>query len=185
MSTSALKGSVTPAEPVLRVLDGANDLASIYDACSRDVFGYVASLTRDRDAAEDIVQEAFARLARERSTGRLIDEPRAWLYRVCTNLAFSRSRRRSIADRWQAALGRSSDVQEAAEDTVLRRERSVELHQALAKLPAEHRAALLLAADGFSGQEIAVIVGRSEGATRNMLWRSRVTLKDALGGQAR
>jgi len=185
VATTAVKESVMSAEPVVRVFGRTDDLASLYDAYSRDVFGYVASLTRDRDAAEDIVQEAFARLARERSAGRRIDEPRAWLYRVCTNLSFSRARRRSIADRWNVIVGRSSDVQEAAEDTVLRREQTAELHRALATLPADHRAALLLAAEGFSGQEIAAIVGRSEGATRNMLWRSRVALKDVLGGQAR
>jgi RNA polymerase sigma-70 factor, ECF subfamily len=164
-----------------------DDIASIYDECHEELFGYVASLTRDRDAAEDIVHEGFVRFVRERSSGRWVETPRAWLYRVCTNLSFSRSRRRAVADRWSATVGRiaSSDVNEAAEDTVLRRERDTELHQALRSLPKDHQAALLLAADGFSGQEIASILGRSEGATRNILWRSRVSLKDRLEGTGR
>src|SRR6476661_4743854 len=89
-------------ETVDRVVRGhMNDIAAVYDACHQDLYGYTASLTRDLSAAADVVQEAFARLVRESTAGRPPDDSRAWLYKVCTNLAFSRSRRRAIADRWE------------------------------------------------------------------------------------
>jgi RNA polymerase sigma-70 factor (ECF subfamily) len=174
---------MTMSETVVRVIPGRMDaIAAVYDECQPDLFGYAASLTRDLAAAEDVVQESFTRLIREHAAGRSPDNPRAWLYRVCTNLAFSRSRRRLIADRWHRLFGQHQheDVDEAAEDTVIRRERHTELSAALATLPADHRAALLLAADGFSGREIATILDKTEGATRNILWRARLTLKDRL-----
>lgn len=184
-ATSRKKGPLTMSETVERVIPGRMDaVAAVYDDCHRDLFGYAASLTRDTTAAEDLVHEAFARLVRETSAGRSPDDPHAWLYTVCTNLAISRSRRRAIVERWRHLVGRvaPTDADEAAEETVVRRERHVELARALATLPTEHRAALLLAADGFSGREIASIIGRSEGATRNILWRARLALKKQLEG---
>jgi DNA-directed RNA polymerase specialized sigma24 family protein len=59
----------------------------------------------------------------------------------------------------------------------LRAEQESELHAALAELPPDGRAALLLAAQGFDGREIAASIGRTEGATRTLLCRSRVRLR--------
>ena len=69
---------------------------------------------------------------------------------------------------------------EAPEETALRRERHDDLSNALASLPADARAALLLAAREFSGQEIARAIGKSDGATRSLLWRSRLALRERL-----
>lgn len=158
---------------------GMNAIAAVYDECHEDLFGYVVSLTRDQSIAEDFLQEAFAQLARATSTGHPPENPRAWLYTVCTNLAFSRTRRRAIVERWQHLVGgvTDADTDEAAEDVVLRRERNSELGKALQSLPTAGRAALLLAADGFSGREVATVLRKSEGATRNLMWRSRLALQ--------
>ena len=47
---------------------------------------------RDLAAAEDIVQEAFAEAARKWNA-QMPDNPEAWLYRVCRNIALNRLRR--------------------------------------------------------------------------------------------
>lgn len=176
---------LTVTGSVTRVVGRMDAVAAVYDAHHAELYGYAASLVRDPAAAEDVMHEAFAKLVRESARGRWPDEPRAWLYRVCTNLAINRSRRRAAAERWHHLVGRAGPTDddgggEAAEETVIRRERHVELEQALRTLPADHRAALLLAAEGFTGREIAAILGRSEGATRNLLWRARLALKDRL-----
>ena len=148
-------GPMTIVDSATRLARGEmEDVARIYDDCHRELYGYVASLTRDMPAAEDLVHEAFARLVRERAMGRMPDEPRAWLYKVCTNLVFSRSRRRAIASRWLQLVGRTerSDTDEPAEDAVMRRERHADVMRALDTLPRDHRVALLLAADGFTGR---------------------------------
>jgi DNA-directed RNA polymerase specialized sigma24 family protein len=56
----------------------------------------------------------------------------------------------------------------------------VALHRALAALPTEARMALLLATDGHSGTEVATLMGRSEGATRTLLWRARRELRERM-----
>ena len=59
----------------------------------------------------------------------------------------------------------------------MRTERDAELHHALAGLSPDARAALLLAAEGFAGQEIAASIGRTEAATRTLMCRSRAQLR--------
>ena len=46
------------------------------------LFGFLASLMHDPDAAEGRVREAFARLTREVQAGRTPDNVRAWLFQA-------------------------------------------------------------------------------------------------------
>lgn len=169
-------------ENLVRVAtERTNAVAAVYDLHQRDLFAFAFAIARDRDEADDLVQETFLRYVRETGANRPPEHVRAWLFTVCTNLARSRIRRRSVAGRWQHLFGRSAD--EPGDDTeasVLRRESGEELHRALGDLPTEQRAALLLAAHGFTGEEIALALGRSQGATRNILWRARTTLRNRL-----
>ena len=77
-------------------------------------------------------------------------------------------------------LGGRDAPGEAAEAAAIRHEQHAELHRALADpvRRAANRAAL--AARGFAGEEIALMIGRSHGATRTLLWRSRAALPDRL-----
>lgn len=47
---------------------------------------------------------------------------------------------------------------------------------------ADARTALLLAAHGFSGREVAEALGRTELATRSLICRARLRLREHLGG---
>ena len=133
-------------------------------------------MTRDPEVAEDVLQETFIRLIREARAGRMPDNVRAWLYRVAANLAISRGRRVAT---WLRILPRLLDRDEPPrpEAEFLHHERDAELHVALGRLRPDGRAALLLAAEGFNGHEIATLIGRSEPATRTLLYRSRIELR--------
>jgi RNA polymerase sigma-70 factor, ECF subfamily len=150
-----------------------------YDEHERDLFGFALHVTRDRSAAEDVVQEAFLRLVREAKAGRFPDHVRAWLYRVVVNLIRTRARRSWVADRWQSFFA-IRDTARSPEDEALGRERREMLSRALGALAPEARMAFLLATDGHSGQEVAAILGRSEGATRTLLWRARRDLRERM-----
>jgi RNA polymerase sigma-70 factor (ECF subfamily) len=172
---------------LVRVNTGRVDaVAEAYDLHQRDLHAFAFAIARDHEEADDLVQETFMRYVREVSGGRPPERTRAWLFTVCTNLARSRGRRRSVAQRWLQILGRTADEPgENAEATILRRESHEELHRALGSLPAEQRVVLVLAAQGFAGEEIAGMIGRSHGATRNLLWRARTSLRVRLGGRDR
>ena len=127
---------------------------------------------------EDLLQEAYLRLTREVALGRAPDNMRAWLYRVASNLAISRGRRRRTAVAWMSRYGRTGDrAEESTESVVLGRVRTPGLDAAMAALPPDARTALLLSAEGFSGEEIAEAIGRSHAATRTMLSRARVRVR--------
>jgi RNA polymerase sigma-70 factor (ECF subfamily) len=169
------------AQPALERLGGAvrSDelaLASLYEAHRAELFAFLLRMTRDRDAAEDLLQEAFIRLIREARAGRMPDAVRPWLYRVAANAAISRHRHGAV---WTRLLSRLVDrgEPERPESELLRAERNTELYTALAGLRPDGRAALLLAAQGFDGREIAASIGRTESATRTLLCRSRVQLR--------
>jgi RNA polymerase sigma-70 factor (ECF subfamily) len=155
---------------------------ALYDDLSADLHGYALAIARDPGTAEDLVQESFLRLLAEHRRGRPPSDPRAWVFRVCTNLVRSRFRRRVVADRHRSDLA-SRELAESAESTVIRSVEHRQLRDALGSLPVEVRMALMLSAEGFTGREIARAIGRSEGATRNLLWRGRLELRRVLTGE--
>jgi DNA-directed RNA polymerase specialized sigma24 family protein len=68
-------------------------------------------------------------------------------------------------------------VVESAESDVIGRERATALEAALGRLSPDARSALLLSANGFSGEEIAGAIGRSHAATRALLTRARIRMR--------
>jgi DNA-directed RNA polymerase specialized sigma24 family protein len=82
----------------------------------------------------------------------------------------------TVARRFLSSVRGLPDEAPADVET-LRRETNAALHAGLATVPADARAALLMAAQGFSGREIAEAIGRSEMATRTMMFRAREKLR--------
>ena len=170
--------SPTPGLDELPVTRMAGVMA-VYDDNQRDLFNFLLATTRDRQAAEDILQESFLQLIREVRSGRAPTNGRAWLFRVAANLASSRGRRLTVAGRALARL-RPADDSASPEAGYLDQEQSRELDLALGTLSLDARRAVLLAAHGFNGTEIAGMIKRSPLATRSLLWRARLELREAL-----
>ena len=141
-------------------------------------FGIALRSTRDPELAADVTQEAFLRLVSEQRAGRCPDNIRAWLYRTSANLIVSRARREMVARRAAPRLARSETPAQPDAIAILHEEQ-VELQRTLAILSATERAALLMAAHGVTGTEIARRLGRSEAATRTLLCRARARLRSA------
>jgi RNA polymerase sigma-70 factor (ECF subfamily) len=163
-----------------RPSDGRAIVGAAFEAHQREVFSFTLHGTRDPEAAEDITQETFLRLLREVDAGRTPDNIRAWLYRVAANLVVTRGRKATVAGRWLRAIARQEETRESPERITLRREASDALEAALATMPHDASVALLLAAQGFTGREVAAAIGRSEAATRTMLCRARLQLRARL-----
>ena len=154
-------------------------VAAIYDAHQRELFTFALRACRDREVAEDLVHESYLRLIVEIQDGGAPSNVRAWLYRVTANQAITRGRRANVAQKWQGRLGPGQTTQDP-ESEFLDHERASELDHALAELPVDTRTALLMAASGFAGQEIATAIGRTDSATRSLLSRARLGLRDRL-----
>ena len=59
---------------------------------ARSLLRYAASMADDEQSAQDAVQEVFLRYLVERSCGRAISNPRAWLFQVLRNYLFDRKK---------------------------------------------------------------------------------------------
>jgi len=184
--------TTTPLEPVEIVATRHDALADLVVTAAwtdhhDELYAFLVRTVRDPDVAEDLLAEAFSRLTREVRAGRTPEAVRAWLYRVCANLATSRGRRLAASFRGIVRIGalgatRTDDPPglNRPEASAIAREGHRELLAALDDLGHDARAALLLSAEGFSGAEIATAIGRSEAATRTLLCRTRLRVRSRL-----
>ncbi|HKD77077.1 MAG TPA: RNA polymerase sigma factor, partial [Ktedonobacterales bacterium] len=135
----------------------------------RHIIGYLCRMIGDEQAAHDLSQETFLRAWRHFATLRQHDEPRAWLFRVATNLALTFLRRRAarpVLPLDEDLAGQSDPGRQVAiRDLVT---------QALAALTPRQRAALILhEIEGLSCEEIGALLGISRDAVKMALWRAR------------
>lgn len=154
-------------------------LEAAYLAHAAGLRGRLLALSRDPAVADDLVGEAFLRLALEIDAGRPPRDTPAWLYRVGSNLLISRARRNSVAMRALPGL-LERDVAPSPEDEIVRRERDHTVRTAVASLGGVDGKIVMLAAQGYRTEEIARIIGCSGPAIRTRLCRARGRLRARL-----
>lgn len=154
-------------------------IETAYEVHGAGLRRHALSLTHDAEAAEDIAQEAFVRLAVEVRAGRAPDNIGAWLHRVAVNLVASRGRHAAVVDRRLGDLPRPENAP-SPESASIEAEEGIALRRALDTLKPIDRTALVMAAQGYRGPEIAVRLGRSQGATRTLLCRARSKMRGEL-----
>lgn len=139
-----------------------------------ELFRYAYWLTRDRQRAEDTLQESLLRAWRAFDELRSEPTARAWLYAIVRN-EFNRAAAR------EAARPPMVDIQEV--DIVVQGSElfRAEARDILGALPPGHAEALALQVlGGFSCAEIAVMMTISEGAVMTRLTRARQALRRLL-----
>lgn len=133
------------------------------------LFRYLHRLTGDPDVAQDVAQETFVRLLRQRLPDR---EVRPWIFTVATNLvrdaARAAERRRRLLDGGQAMPPTASRPDEEVERT----ERIAAVRELLAHLSERDRQLLLLREEGFSYREIAQVVKVAPGSVGTLIARA-------------
>ena len=155
------------------------DFERLYRASRDDVYAYVATLMRDRFAAEDVTALAFERAYRKRSSyrpGR--GSARAWLFGIARNAALDELRRRMRS----AAVG-VDPVDEAAlppEDVAEVGARRLAVRAAMASLePREREIVALKFFAGLSNSELAAVLGTSETNAGTRVHRAVHKLREA------
>jgi len=136
---------------------------------------YALSLARDREVADDLVQDALERGLRKRHLWRRHGSVRSWLFKILFRTDVDRRRRRR-ADTVEADAALLDRAAAQPADQELRLEcRNVA--DALDRLPDEQRAIILLVAlEGMSYDEVADVVGVPIGTVRSRLSRGREAL---------
>lgn len=147
------------------------------------VFGALRRFGLDADEAGEVAQEVFLRAWRglDRFEGRA--QLSTWLYRIAFNEAQRRLARRAgdLVAGDDALRALPGPAGERPESRVAARELDEELRRALALLPAEWRAAVVLRdLEGLSTSEAAHAAGLGEAAFKSRLHRGRMRLRELL-----
>ncbi len=149
------------------------------------VFGTALRLTRSREEAEDLAQEAIVRAyeAWDRFDG---SNFKAWILRIVTNLYINRYRQKqrtpqlgSLED--ENALEPTAQETEEPDRLLFDELVGAEVEEALGKVPEDFRLAVILSdIEGLSYQEIADVTGVPIGTVRSRLARGRAILRKQL-----
>jgi RNA polymerase sigma-70 factor (ECF subfamily) len=164
----------------------ATDLKSFEDRLIAEIPAlrrYGRVLCRDRDAAEDLLQDCVERALRRRGLWRRPGNFRAWLFRIMHNIHANDTR-------WHARRPRPVVFEEShggAEAPI--QEMRAEIGEALAafgQLGDDQRQLLvLIVIEGFSYREAARILSLPEGTVMSRMSRARERLLDVMSDRAR
>jgi RNA polymerase sigma-70 factor (ECF subfamily) len=136
---------------------------------------YARALTREREAADDLVQDTLVRALRSEHLFHG-GEIRKWLFTILINL--NRNRLRTLARRPQYA------PLEDAPDTAGPEAGGRDVARALATLADDQRATLLLVVlEGLSYREVADVQGVAIGTVMSRLARARAQIRTYLDGE--
>ena len=187
--------AVPPAEAALLARLRAGDESACealflahHEALWRFAYGHV----RSSDVAEEIVQEVFLQLWRDRARLDVRTSVRAWLYGAVRNQALNHVRHERVVHRLADRVARAevtpddappamstplADVQATLESNEL----DAVVARAIAALPEKRRTAMSLRwAHDLSAPEIARVIGTTPEAVRVLLTRARQELAGIL-----
>jgi RNA polymerase sigma-70 factor, ECF subfamily len=161
----------------------ALDFDALYRAARDDVFAYVATLLRDRGAAEDVTAQAFERAFRKSKTfdSRKGSE-RAWLFGIARNAALDELRKRKRGAHLAADPADVAPPPEEEMDLALRR---AAVRTAIATLdPRERELIALKFHAGLDNAEIGALLGLSVSNAGTRLHRALTKLREILDDQS-
>jgi RNA polymerase sigma-70 factor (ECF subfamily) len=164
----------------LRTPRGEDAARRLYRTYGNELYGFAVSRLRDRELAEEVVQEIFTSVWRNADAfdaGK--GSVRTWLYGIARNAVVDCERRRARRPplaRYDPAE-ESDPTEEPIEQALLR----WQLQSAFARLTPEHREILRLGHfAGLSVREIAEVTGLAAGTVKSRTYYALQSLRLAL-----
>ena len=165
-------GAFEEAERTFQMTEEA--FRAFYEQTSRPVWVYLARMTGDPRLADDLLQEAYYRFLRVKTSFDGDDHRRHYLFRIATNLVHDHRRRPRVENTDVTALLETPPVEIRGHDAGVRTARRIDLHRAMERLKPRERSLLWLAyAQGCSHQEIAAALGLRTSSLKALLFRAR------------
>ncbi len=140
---------------------------------------YARALVGDRASADDLVQDTLERAWAKLHLYRRGTDLRAWLFTVMHNVHVNKVRATRVTDTLEDELPELAQRASQGDALLVR-----DLDRAIARLPAEQRAVLLLVTlEEMSYEEVARAVGIPIGTVMSRLSRAREKLRMMMLGQ--
>lgn len=158
-------------------------LETVYRRLEAPMFTVARRLCRQREDAEEVLQEAFLEVVRSISRFRGDGSFEGWVRRITSSKALMRLRKRSRSRETSLdadePLGPVEDPAHAAEHDAIHRR--LDLESALARLPDPTRAVVWLHdVEGYTHDEIARAMGRTTSYSKSQLSRAHARLREWL-----
>jgi RNA polymerase sigma-70 factor (ECF subfamily) len=155
-------------------------LAELYDRYSRLLFGLVLRILRNRDEAEEIMQDAFVQAWTRASTYRRdVASPAGWLVGIARNRAIDRLRANTVRSN-----ARESDSSSGADRQPASSAEQLDVQRALDSLPPDQRDLIEHAYFlGLTHVELAEHHRLPLGTVKTRIRRAMQTLREHLEGK--
>jgi RNA polymerase sigma-70 factor, ECF subfamily len=164
---------------------------ALFQKYNRRVYAVALGVVKSPEDAMDVVQDAFIKVHKHLGTFQGASSFYTWLYRIVMNLGIDHVRKKRKIVEW----GDDVPIEHAAGDrtllpkvananpsqTVVKRELSQKISQALDTLPEYHRAVILLReVEGMSYEEIAEVLNVPKGTIMSRLFHARRKMQEQL-----
>ena len=196
---AAAKASMAPrldeAGLIRAVQNGDHDaFEQLVRAYDQGVLRLALNLLRSPEDARDAYQEAFLRVFRSIHTFRFDCNFHTWLYRIVTNVCLDQLRKRKVwkeespvVETEDGVMNRLENTEERSahanpERALLSRQLGARLNLALQELtPRERMVFELRHYQGMRLRNIGEVLGTSEEAAKNCLFRATQKMRNSLG----
>ena len=165
-----------------RYLDGDDEgLADIVRTYTDGLTFYLNRFVNDLNVAEELMEETIFKIITRKPRFRGQHTFKTWLYTIGRNVAIDHLRR----SRHTGISIETSETHliepENPESLYITEERKQAVHKALRDLPLDYRQVLwLLYFEGFTNQETAAILKKNPKQMKNLVYRAKAALKQAL-----
>ena len=156
---------------------------ALFESYKDKVYAIALHFSGEDSMAKDITQQVFLKLFTTISQFRFDSEFTTWLYRIVANACIDEQRKRRrfvpFGEGQEVADWKANDSQEK---TLIKRQISESVHEAIAQLSPKLRLPILLKyVEGLSYEEIAEALGCSIGTVSSRLNRGHKALARELG----
>lgn len=161
-------------DEVPKRIETHDDFVLIYQKYSEKLFGYTFVLLKNKEEAEEVVQETFVKLWEKRSEILINSSLGAYLFKMSKNIILNRIREKfyfSVAAEW---IKEERDVMEnSTEETIDTNELQNILNEIISRLPAKRKEVFLLSrVENMTYKEIAAYLNISENTVDTQIRKS-------------
>jgi RNA polymerase sigma-70 factor (ECF subfamily) len=168
-------------DPVERAKTDPAAFGQLYDRYAVQIYRFVRARVRDDGIAEDITAEVFLSALRHIKSYQDQGRPfSCWLYRIAVNAVASHYRNKRSPLSLDEQLDLVSPVLDPL-DEVVGRERLRTVWEAVDRLPAQQRAAMILKfSEDMTMDEVGAVLGKSQAAAKLLIYRAMQRLRREL-----